>query len=138
MYFRGQRAGEPSGVARHDRFRARPGNGRGTVRFGGCDRCHDGQISASARNGDRDQVRCRDKPGRQSAITNLKEAGYCRESAPKLSVAIEVSERNLAEIPAIWRKARLEGIEPRVQIITPKGGERKTADRSSQSDAGAV
>ena len=61
----------------------------------------------------------------ESAIVNLKEAGYCREFAPKLSLAIEVSEQNLVEIPAIWRQARAEGIEPRVQIITPRDGERK-------------
>jgi MoaA/NifB/PqqE/SkfB family radical SAM enzyme/predicted hotdog family 3-hydroxylacyl-ACP dehydratase len=61
------------------------------------------------------------------AITNLKEAGYCRQSAPTVSAAIEVSEQNLAEIPAIWRRTRLEGIEPRVQIMTPRDGERKAA-----------
>ena len=62
-----------------------------------------------------------------SAIINLKEAGYCRESAPALSIAIEVSEQNISEIPAIWRRIREEGIEPRVQIITPRDGERKPA-----------
>ena len=63
----------------------------------------------------------------RGAVTNLKEAGYCRESAPKLSAAIEVCEQNLPEVPAIWRRARSEGIEPRVQIITPRAGERKAA-----------
>jgi predicted hotdog family 3-hydroxylacyl-ACP dehydratase/MoaA/NifB/PqqE/SkfB family radical SAM enzyme len=60
-----------------------------------------------------------------SAIVNLKEAGYCRESAPKLAAAIEVSERNLPEIPAIWRRFRFDGIEPRVQIFTPRRHERE-------------
>jgi MoaA/NifB/PqqE/SkfB family radical SAM enzyme/predicted hotdog family 3-hydroxylacyl-ACP dehydratase len=63
----------------------------------------------------------------QSAIINLKEAGYCRESAPKLSAAIEVSEQNLSEIPAIWRRMRFDGIEPRVQIMMPREGEGKSA-----------
>ena len=74
-----------------------------------------------------------------AAIVNLKEAGYCRESAPALSIAIEVSEQNISEIPAIWRRIIEEGIEPRVQIMTPRDGERKTrADRASESGAGDV
>lgn len=62
----------------------------------------------------------------QAAITHLKEAGYSCASAPPLAVAIEVTEQNLPEIPAIWRWARNEKIDPRVQIITPRGKDRKT------------
>jgi radical SAM protein with 4Fe4S-binding SPASM domain len=74
----------------------------------------------------------------QSAIINLKEAGYCTKSAPKLSMAIEVSEQNISEIPAIWRRMRFEGIEPRVQIMTPREGERKPASMVHPNRARAM
>jgi radical SAM protein with 4Fe4S-binding SPASM domain len=61
------------------------------------------------------------------AVTNLKEAGYCRDSASVLAAAIEVSEQNISQVPAIWRRLRMEGIEPRVQIITPREGDKNPA-----------
>jgi len=61
------------------------------------------------------------------AILNLKEAGFCQPSAPKLAIAISVSQKNIDEILEIWRWARLQGIEPRVQVITPRPGENGAA-----------
>jgi MoaA/NifB/PqqE/SkfB family radical SAM enzyme/predicted hotdog family 3-hydroxylacyl-ACP dehydratase len=56
----------------------------------------------------------------KSALANLKESGYGRGTEPTLAVAISVSNETLPEIPAIWRWARSQGIEPYVQIITPR------------------
>jgi radical SAM protein with 4Fe4S-binding SPASM domain len=58
------------------------------------------------------------------AVDDLKQAGYGGEASPTLAVAIEVTEQSLSEIPAMWRRCRAEGIEPRVQIITPRQGEK--------------
>jgi radical SAM protein with 4Fe4S-binding SPASM domain len=38
---------------------------------------------------------------------------------PRLAAAIGVTEENIGEVPAMWRKARARGIEPYVQIIKP-------------------
>jgi radical SAM protein with 4Fe4S-binding SPASM domain len=50
----------------------------------------------------------------ESAVGTLKKAGN-----EKISLAISVSEANIAAIPQIWRWARSQDIEPQVQIITP-------------------
>ncbi len=73
----------------------------------------------------------------KSGLTALREAGYGRSSDLELAMAIEISAENLHEIPAIWRWARSENIEPRVQIITPRqeAGGRATivpADRAKK------
>jgi radical SAM protein with 4Fe4S-binding SPASM domain len=49
------------------------------------------------------------------AIKALKDAGH----RDKISVAISVSDSNIADIPMHWRSARAEGVEPYVQVITP-------------------
>jgi len=58
----------------------------------------------------------------KSALANLKESGYCHGTGPTVAASISVSNETLAEIPAIWRWARSQGIEPYVQIITPRDG----------------
>ena len=63
----------------------------------------------------------------EKAIINLDEIGNCQGAGLKVALAIEVSEENISEIPAIWRWSRLQGIEPRVQIITPREGAQKAA-----------
>jgi MoaA/NifB/PqqE/SkfB family radical SAM enzyme/predicted hotdog family 3-hydroxylacyl-ACP dehydratase len=58
----------------------------------------------------------------KSALANLKGSGYCRGIGPTLAAAISVSNETLPEIPALWRWARSQGIEPYVQVITPRDG----------------
>jgi radical SAM protein with 4Fe4S-binding SPASM domain len=59
------------------------------------------------------------------ATVNLREAGYFQPSSPKVAAAIAVSQENAEQMPTIWRWARGEGIEPQVQIIVPRDGDRK-------------
>jgi len=59
----------------------------------------------------------------KSALGNLKESGYGQGTGPALAAAISVSNETLPQIPQIWRWARSQGIEPYVQIITPRDGE---------------
>jgi MoaA/NifB/PqqE/SkfB family radical SAM enzyme/predicted hotdog family 3-hydroxylacyl-ACP dehydratase len=55
-----------------------------------------------------------------AALANLKRAGYGDSIAPRLAVRTDICDENLGEIPAIWRWARSQKMEPYVQIITPR------------------
>lgn len=61
-------------------------------------------------------------PEIEKAVSYLKDAGYCQNSSPTVAAAISVTEANLSRIGGIWRWARNHGVEPRVQIITPREG----------------
>ncbi len=56
------------------------------------------------------------------ALSALREAGYGEPGNPALAIRISAGEENLDEIPGIWRWARVRGIDPHVQIITPRNG----------------
>lgn len=55
-----------------------------------------------------------------AAINSLKQNGYGEKNGPKLAIRVEVCQENLGEVPALWRWARSQNIEPYVQIITPR------------------
>ena len=57
-----------------------------------------------------------------AAIKNLRQAGYGTPSGPQLAARISVNVDNVEHIPSLWRWARYAGIEPHVQIITPRNG----------------
>jgi radical SAM protein with 4Fe4S-binding SPASM domain len=55
-----------------------------------------------------------------AAIRRLKHSGYDNADEPRLAICVEACDENLGEIPALWRWARSQRIEPYVQIITPR------------------
>jgi MoaA/NifB/PqqE/SkfB family radical SAM enzyme/predicted hotdog family 3-hydroxylacyl-ACP dehydratase len=57
---------------------------------------------------------------RQTGIAQLSQAGYGGSNGPRAAIRIFVNGENVHEIPDLWRRARSFGIEPRVQIITPR------------------
>jgi len=61
------------------------------------------------------------------ALANLRLAGYPGDDGRSLAVSTIVCPENLAELPALWRWSRRQGIEPYVEMITPQGGARDNA-----------
>ena len=51
----------------------------------------------------------------------LGQAGYTKLNGPRLALRLFAGSANVEEIPAMWRRARSMGIEPKLQIITPRG-----------------
>ncbi|HWE04094.1 MAG TPA: hypothetical protein VG326_16935 [Tepidisphaeraceae bacterium] len=64
--------------------------------------------------------RAADHSQKQAMFKRLSAFGFGRAGAPGLAVRISVADDNLAEIPSVWRWARSSGIEPHVQVITPR------------------
>jgi radical SAM protein with 4Fe4S-binding SPASM domain len=57
---------------------------------------------------------------KSDAIDALRQAGYGAASAPRLAVRVAIRPDNIAALPTLWRRMRSAGIEPYVQIITPR------------------
>jgi len=55
-----------------------------------------------------------------AAVDTLRQAGYCTAGAPCLAARAAVRRENIDALPRWWRWARSLGIEPYVQIITPR------------------
>lgn len=56
----------------------------------------------------------------QSALTDLKEAGYPNHEDAFLAVSTVICHPNLPELPRLWQWLRDQGIAPYFEIITPQ------------------
>jgi predicted hotdog family 3-hydroxylacyl-ACP dehydratase/MoaA/NifB/PqqE/SkfB family radical SAM enzyme len=78
---------------------------------------HNSDVSVALRLDARDgRYGAADSP----SLSALAHAGYGGANGPRLAVRIPVLSGNIEEIPTTWRWARSNGIEPLVQIITPR------------------
>jgi radical SAM protein with 4Fe4S-binding SPASM domain len=57
----------------------------------------------------------------QSALENLKSAGYSSQDSPLLAVSTIVCKQNIKEMPQLWKWLRDQNILPYIEMITPQG-----------------
>ncbi len=69
----------------------------------------------------------------QEAFRNLREAGYPSEGS-ELGISTIVCRQNLAELPAMWRWLRKNGLNPYFEMITPQGNARENDNLYVESD----
>ncbi len=66
--------------------------------------------------------------GSSVAIDVLRKAGYCSADAPPLAARVAVRNDNIEALPDWWRRTRSLGVEPYLQMISP----RSSADASGR------